>query len=124
LRGMKAARELAKIGLNRSETVRGPSRTVRETVREISGGYRHKRPASDQAAAFTRAFEPSLSGPGSATTTGTLESASIGRRLCGEGASPCGRKLNSVIAQQRAEVILIPLRVGAGGGSVRCARND
>jgi len=35
-----------------------------------TGRYLHARPASDQAAAFTCAFEPSLAGPGSATTAG------------------------------------------------------
>jgi hypothetical protein len=40
-----------------------------------TGRYLRARPASDQAAAFTRAFEPSLAGSGSETTTGVLESA-------------------------------------------------
>ncbi len=88
LRGMKAARELAKIGLNRSETVRGPSRTVRETVREITGGYRHERPASDQAAAFTRAFESSPESPGSANATGVLKAEPPALSAGAEGCRP------------------------------------
>jgi len=40
-----------------------------------TGRHLHARPASEQAAAFTRAFEPSLVGPRSATTTGALGSA-------------------------------------------------
>jgi hypothetical protein len=39
-----------------------------------TGRHLHARPASDPAAAFTRAFEPSLAGPGPATTTGALTS--------------------------------------------------
>jgi hypothetical protein len=34
--------------------------------------YLHARPASEQAAAFTRAFEPALGEPGSATASGAV----------------------------------------------------
>ena len=40
-----------------------------------TGRYLHARPASDQAAASTRVFEPSLSGPDSSAITGVLTSA-------------------------------------------------
>jgi hypothetical protein len=39
-----------------------------------TGRYLHARPAPDQAAVFTRAFEPSIAGPGSPTSTGALGS--------------------------------------------------
>jgi hypothetical protein len=39
-----------------------------------TGRYLHARPASEQAARFTRAFQPSLAEPNSATTIGALES--------------------------------------------------
>ena len=44
-------------------------------VLATNGRYLHARPASEQAAAFTRAFDPLLAGPGPATTTGTVGSA-------------------------------------------------
>ena len=39
-----------------------------------TGRYLHARPASEQAAVFTRAFEPTLAEPGSATTSGAVAS--------------------------------------------------
>ena len=39
-----------------------------------TGRYLHARPAAEQAARFTRAFEPSSPGPGSSTTTSALKS--------------------------------------------------
>jgi len=44
------------------------------SVLATTGRYLHARPASTQAAAFTRAFEPSLPVPGSSTTTRGLKS--------------------------------------------------
>jgi integrase len=44
------------------------------SVLATTGRYLHARPASEQAAVFTRAFEPSLAGPDSATTSGALGS--------------------------------------------------
>jgi site-specific recombinase XerD len=40
-----------------------------------TGRYRHARPASEQAARFTRAFRPAVAAPDSATTNGALGSA-------------------------------------------------
>jgi len=45
------------------------------SVLATTGRYLHARPASEQAAVFTRAFEPSLAGHRSATTSGALGSA-------------------------------------------------
>jgi hypothetical protein len=78
---MKAARELTQIGLTRSET-------VRETMREITGAYRHDRPACDQAAAFMRAFEPSSEFPGSANATGVLKAEPPALSAGAEGCRP------------------------------------
>ena len=80
--------QCAGIGLNRPQAVRGPSRTVRETVREITGAYRHERPASDQAAAFTRAFESSPESPGSANATGVLKAEPPALSAGAEGCRP------------------------------------
>jgi hypothetical protein len=40
-----------------------------------TGRYLHARPAAEQAAAFTRAFEPAVAAPDSTTTSGALGSA-------------------------------------------------
>jgi hypothetical protein len=44
------------------------------STRATTGRYLHARPALEQAAAFTRAFEPALGEPGSATTSGAVAS--------------------------------------------------
>jgi hypothetical protein len=53
------------------------------SVLATTGRYWQARPASGQAAVFTRAFDPSLARPGSASATGTLQPVSIGLRRLG-----------------------------------------
>ena len=48
---------------------------IGHTVLATTGRYLHARPASEQAARFTRAFQPAVAAPDPATTNGALGSA-------------------------------------------------
>jgi len=51
-----------------------------------TGRYLHARPASEQAARFTRAFQPAVAAPDSATTNGAMGSAKSVSDGAGDGA--------------------------------------